>query len=89
MSGKTWMQEEKNKNEKKIGISEKTCTQGERQKWMKQKKKRVGWKMKEKKSADIELNSPFLKLFVTPKMMPKMYIFKKLIVSKHWVRTLS
>jgi hypothetical protein len=32
MSGKTWMQEEKNKNEKKIGISEKTCTQGERQK---------------------------------------------------------
>jgi hypothetical protein len=45
--------------------------------------------MKEKKSADIELNSPFLKLFVTPKMMPKMYIFKKLIVSKHWVRTLS
>lgn len=33
--------------------------------------------MREKKSANIELNPPFLKLFVIPKMIPKMYIFKK------------
>lgn len=63
------------KRKKKKGISEETCTQGDRQKWMKRKKKRVEWKTREKKSADIELNPPFLKVFTTPKMIPKMYIF--------------
>jgi hypothetical protein len=58
---------------------------------MNEKKEKKEWdeKGEKKKSVDIELNPPFLKLFVAPNMIPKMYIFKKLIVSKHWVRTLS
>ncbi len=50
MSEKTWMQEEKRKIEmKRKGISEETCTQGERQKWMKRKINKMDekWEKKE------------------------------------------
>jgi hypothetical protein len=70
----------KKKNEKmkkEEGISEEICTQGRREAKMNEKKEKKSGMKKEKKKkvADIVLNPPFLKLFVTPNMIPKMYIF--------------